>query len=91
MLINVAETVLKWDRAIVIAGLAAVSAIAWVYMLHLASSMTSMEMQSNVGMDINTMEMSRPNMQAWQSGDIVLTFMMLAVMMVAMMTPSATK
>lgn len=31
-----------------------------------------------------------PNRQAWQSGDFVLTFMMWTIMMVAMMTPSAT-
>jgi predicted metal-binding membrane protein len=73
---------LSRDRAIVIVGLVAVSALAWVYVLQFASGMT--------GMNINSMEMSMPNLQAWQSGDFVLTFMMWAVMMVAMMTPSAT-
>jgi predicted metal-binding membrane protein len=72
----------KRDNLIVIAGLVAVSALAWAYVLQFASSME--------GMDINSMEMSMPNRQAWQSGDFVLTFMMWAVMMVAMMTPSAT-
>jgi predicted metal-binding membrane protein len=42
------------------------------------------------GIDINSMEMSMPNRKAWQSGDFILTFMMWAVMMVAMMTSSAT-
>jgi len=82
VLTKVAETVLKRDRIIVMAGLAAVAALAWVYVLQLASSMT--------GMDINHMEMSMPTTQAWRSGDILLTFLMWAVMMVAMMTPSAT-
>lgn len=81
MLTKVPATVLKRDRLIVMAGLAAVTALAWVYLLQLASSMT--------GMDINNMEMSMPT-QAWRSGDILLTFLMWAVMMVAMMTPSAT-
>src|SRR5262249_48642308 len=80
---------LKRDRLIVIAGLAAVTALTWGYMLYLASSMTGVEMSRNVGMDMNTTEMSVPNLQAWQSGTFILTFMMWAVMMVAMMTPSA--
>jgi predicted metal-binding membrane protein len=73
---------LKRDRVIVIAGLAAVTALAWLYVLQFASRMT--------GTDINNMEMSMPTTQVWRSGDILLTFMMWAVMMVAMMTPSAT-
>lgn len=81
MLTRVAETVLKRDSIIVMAGLAAVTALAWIYMLQLASHMT--------GMDINNMQMSMPTTQAWRSGDIILTFLMWAVMMVAMMTPSA--
>ncbi len=83
MLTKFAATVLKRDRIIVIAGLVAVTALAWVYLLQLASSMT--------GMDINHMEMSMPViLEAWRSGDILLTFLMWTVMMVAMMTPSAT-
>jgi predicted metal-binding membrane protein len=82
VLTKVAETVLKRDRIVVIAGLAAVTALAWVYVLQFASCMT--------GMNINNMEMSKPITRAWRSGDFLLTFMMWAVMMVAMMTPSAT-
>ncbi len=74
--------VLTRDRLFVIAGLVAVTALAWVYVLQFGSSMT--------GMDTNSTGMSMPNRQAWQSSDFVLTFMMWAVMMVAMMTPSAT-
>lgn len=73
--------VLKRDRVIVVTGLAAVTALAWVYVLQFTSRMT--------GMDIR-MEMSMPTMRAWRSGDILLTFLMWAIMMVAMMTPSAT-
>jgi len=82
MLAEAAEKVLKRDRIIVIAGLAAVTALAWVYVFQIASSVT--------GMDVNSAQMSMPRSQAWQSADIALTFMMWAVMMVAMMTPSAT-
>lgn len=89
MLTNVAEAVLKRERIIVIVGLAAITVIAWVYIVHLASGMRGMEMSSNVGMSVGNMEMSMPNTQSWRSGDIILTFIMWSVMMVAMMTPSA--
>jgi predicted metal-binding membrane protein len=88
-LTDVAEEVLKRERVIVIVCLAAITVIAWVYVVHLASSMTGMEMNSNVGMGITNMEMSMPNTQSWRSQDIILTFTMWSVMMVAMMTPSA--
>lgn len=79
---QVAETVLKRDRVIVMAGLAAVTALAWLYVVQLASSMT--------GIGINNMEMSMPTTRPWRSEDILFTFLMWVVMMVAMMTPSAT-
>lgn len=82
MLTKVAETILNRDRILVIAGLATITALAWVYVLQSASSMTRM--------DINNMEMSMPTTQAWGNGVLLITFVMWAVMMVAMMTPSAT-
>ncbi len=82
MLTEIVVAALKRDRIIVIAGLTAVTALAWAYVIQFASSMT--------GMDINAIGMSMPTTQAWRSGDVLLTFLMWAVMMVAMMTPSAT-
>lgn len=79
---QVAEIAPKRDRIIVLAGLIAVTALAWIYVVQFASSMTSM--------DTNNMEMSTPAARVWGSEDIYLTFVMWAVMMVAMMTPSAT-
>lgn len=90
MLTKIAEAVLKRDRILVLASLAAVTMLAWGYLLHVPSSMTSMATSGNGSMDINTLAMSMPHTQAWQTEDIALTFMMWAVMMVAMMTPSAT-
>lgn len=84
------EVMFKRDRAIVLAGLVTIIALAWGYTVYLTSSMTSMAVNGDMGMDFNQMEMSMPNMRAWGSTDIVLTFIMWAVMMVAMMTPSAT-
>jgi predicted metal-binding membrane protein len=78
---RVAETVLRRDRIIVLSSLALITALSWAYVASLAS-----DMQNN--MDVVT-EMAMPQMQAWSVPDFVLTFIMWAVMMVAMMMPSA--
>jgi predicted metal-binding membrane protein len=74
------EAVLKRDRAIVLAGVAGLSALAWAYLLALAWRMPHREM---------AMAMAMPHMQAWGATEVLLTWVMWAVMMVAMMTPSA--
>lgn len=76
------EAVLKRDRAFVISGLVGVTVVAWAYMMHLARAMGK---PTGMGM-----EMAMARMQVWGTGDFLLTFIMWAVMMVAMMTPSAT-
>ena len=73
------EAVLKRDRAIVLSGLAGISVLSWAYMVYLAWDMEHMDM-----------DMAMPQMQAWGALDLVLLFVMWAVMMVAMMSPSAT-
>ena len=78
---EVAENVLRRDRIVVLSGLAAITALSWVYVLSLTSDMRNMEMGA---------EMAMPRTQAWGVADFALTFSMWAVMMVAMMTPSAT-
>lgn len=75
---GVAETVLRRDRAVVLCGLAVIIALSWIYMYYLAWQMRGMDM-----------EMAMPRMQVWGVADFGLTFVMWAVMMVAMMTPSA--
>jgi predicted metal-binding membrane protein len=75
------EAVLKRDRLIVGGGLAAVVALASAYTIYRAWDMR------DTGMD---MEMTMPRLESWGAGDFFLTFVMWAVMMVAMMTPSAT-
>jgi predicted metal-binding membrane protein len=83
MLAQFTTTALKRDRAIALAGLAAITGFAWIYTIHLTSSM--------MGMNTNAMQqMSMPIIKAWQTEDVLLTFLMWVVMMVAMMTPSAT-
>ena len=78
---GVAEIALRRDRIIVLSSLALITALSWAYVASLAS-----DMQNN--MDVAT-EMAMPKMQAWSATDFALTFVMWAVMMVAMMTPSA--
>jgi predicted metal-binding membrane protein len=77
---EVAETALRRDRIVVLSGLALIVALSWAYVSSLASDMQNMEMAT---------EMAMPQMQAWGGADFALTFVMWAVMMVAMMTPSA--
>jgi len=75
-----AEAVRKRDRNFVVAGIAGIVAIAWAYMIYLDRAMGK-----SIGM-----EMGMPRMQGWGTVDFVLMFFMWTVMMVAMMTPSAT-
>src|SRR5262245_9177461 len=72
--------VVKRDRAIVLAGMAGLSALAWGYLLALAWREPHRDM---------AMAMAMPHMQVWGATEVLLTWVMWAVMMVAMMTPSA--
>ncbi len=72
------EAVLKRDRSIVLSGLIGISVVAWTYIVYLAWDMKHMDM-----------EMAMPQMQTWGVVDLALLFVMWAVMMIAMMVPSA--
>ena len=74
------ETLLRRDRAVVVAGLCAVAALAWAYTVYLAQGMGHMDMG---------MGMAMPHMQSWNAMDFLSMFLMWAVMMVAMMVPTA--
>jgi predicted metal-binding membrane protein len=80
------EAVLKWDRAIVLTSLVLVAALAWAYLFYLAWDMQQRMSAGamNMGMDL-AMSQFRP----WGAVDFITTFFMWAVMMVAMMTPTA--
>ena len=80
MLREIAENVLRRDRIVVLSGLAVITTLSWAYVSSLASQMRNMDMGA---------EMTMPRMQVWGIADFGLTFGMWAVMMVAMMTPSA--
>ncbi len=71
------ESVLKRDRAVVVAGLAGITAIAWVYLFTVAADMGDMGAMAAI------------RVKPWAPLDFLLMFLMWAVMMVAMMVPSA--
>ena len=73
------ERIIKRDRTIIIFGLIGIVVLAWMYMLYLV-----LNMGNNLGSLI-----SMPQTTAWNSADFVFVFIMWAVMMVAMMIPSA--
>jgi predicted metal-binding membrane protein len=72
------EALLRRDRAIVTGGLVGMAALAWLYLFRLARPMA----EADTGM-------AMPQMQPWGPADVLLLFVMWAVMMVAMMVPSA--
>ncbi len=74
------EVLLRRDRALVAIILFAITTLAWTYLLYLASRMGGMEMSA---------DMARPQMAAWGAVELLLTFVMWSVMMIAMMIPSA--
>ena len=70
------ETLLRRDRAFVLAGLVGVTAISWVYMFALAAGMD--EMAGSIA-----------QLRPWSALDFLLMFVMWVVMMIAMMIPRA--
>jgi predicted metal-binding membrane protein len=75
------EQALRRDRAVVLAAILIIAAIAWAYTVYTAGT----------GMgDLETgMSMAMADMRSWSVADFGLMFVMWAVMMVAMMAPSA--
>jgi predicted metal-binding membrane protein len=87
------ESVLRRDRAVVIAALAALTAMAWAYTIWLAHSMHVSGMAMGGGAAMPGMpdmrSVAAPAFKPWMPTDFAVTFAMWAVMMVGMMTPSA--
>jgi predicted metal-binding membrane protein len=74
--------ILKRDRALVAVGLAGIVTLSWTYLIYMDWGMRHME----VGMEMIIM----PAMQHWTAWDLVLVFLMWAIMMFAMMVPAAS-
>jgi|SRR5712671_3505511 len=86
------EILLKRDRRIVVAAIALLTALAWIYLLWLARNMTMASAPMPNMPDMPGMDMSAavtPMLRAWSASDFAFIFVMWAIMMVGMMTPSA--
>lgn len=79
------EAILKRDRLIIFAALAATTFLAWGYMVREANAMNLTGTCCCAGM-----KMSGPDVSPWSTSTLVPLFLMWAEMMVAMMLPSAT-
>ncbi len=76
----VLEKLLRQDRAIVVVGTAAIALLGWAYLFYQGWAMQHMDLVA----------MAMPNIGTWGLMDLLVVFVMWAVMMVAMMVPSAT-
>jgi predicted metal-binding membrane protein len=76
------DTLLRRDRAIVGAALLVTVLAAWLYLFHLSAMMPGMDMADMPGM-------AMPRYHTWSLVEVVLLFVMWAVMMIAMMVPAA--
>ena len=70
------------DRLGLLLGLGCVIALAWSYLLYMGWGMEHMDVGVNMAL--------MPRMTHWEPIDLLLVFLMWAIMMVAMMLPSAT-
>ena len=85
------EAVLRRDRTIVAAALFVLAALAWAYVLWLAADMDMGDMDmSGFRMIPAGTALMMPATAPWNATEFALVFAMWAVMMVGMMTPSAT-
>ena len=78
------EWLVRRDRAIVGAALALVAILAWAYVIRLAGHMMGHGAMSGMA----TPAIMAPELKEWSAADGAFMFIMWAVMMTAMMTPS---
>jgi predicted metal-binding membrane protein len=84
------EKVLRRDRLIIAGALGAIAALAWIYTLWLAADMDMSGMNmSGFRMIPAGTGMMAPATAPWSAIEFSLVFLMWAMMMVGMMTPSA--
>lgn len=90
MAVSALEVVLRRDRLIVASALGVIAVLAWAYVLWLAVDMNMDGMNmSGVRMIPAGMGMMAPAAAPWSAVEFAFVFVMWAVMMVAMMAPSA--
>jgi len=83
--------VLRRDRLVVVLAFTLLTALAWSYLLWLSADMAmgGMDM-SDFRMIPSGMDLMVPARAPWQATEFAFVFVMWAVMMIGMMTPSAT-
>jgi len=74
----------RFQHAPLIATIAAVTVLAWIYLFHLSLQMSAAPGETMMA------AMARATTAPWTARDVFLTFIMWTVMMVGMMAPSAT-
>ena len=79
------EDLLKRDRLVVLGSLFLVVALAWAYLIRMALGMNGMADMADMGDIGDTVS----NLKPWTVADGMLMFVMWAIMMLAMMLPSA--
>lgn len=88
------NAMLRRDRIIVLSAIAAITALAWVYVLWFAANMDmgmGSSMATSIGKTTSGMgAMIKPTFRTWSATDFTFMFVMWAVMMVGMMMPSVT-
>jgi predicted metal-binding membrane protein len=89
MIENALDRVLRRDRAVVAAALAFIAGLAWAYTLWLADSMRMGGMDMTGYRMIPGRDLMVPTAEPWGLGELGFVFVMWAVMMIGMMTPSA--
>jgi len=86
------ERIARRDRLVVALALAVIAGLAWLYLVLEAARMAGGDMDGMAGTAMSgggLAAMAGPMLGAWTATDAVLVFAMWAIMMVAMMLPSA--
>jgi len=78
------DRLIRRDRFLIGIGLAATTVLAWIYLFRIAADMNAMSAEAQMHA-----AMGMANMHAWGVSDWLGLFAMWAVMMIAMMVPSA--
>lgn len=80
---------LRRERLIALVALLIIAALAWGWTLHLAAQMQGMATPAMAGVTMSHLQMMSPALAPWSLPLGVYLFVMWAVMMIGMMTPSA--
>jgi predicted metal-binding membrane protein len=83
-MLAVVERAARHDRALALSAILAITVLSWIYLVRMAAMMTA-----STGERAMHAAMGMPEMAAWGSAELLMLFLMWAVMMTGMMLPSA--